>query len=344
MKRRHDRVAVVLIALMIGFLFVDVVYASESKPGQKIAIFPFENFSGDRNAPAVIMPKLRSRLEEKGYEVLKEDQMNGFLLKERVRTAGYISKETAKKIGEELRVQVILTGSVNSFVEGENPHAGFTAFVVNASDGSLAWANHAAATAEDFEKILGLGKIDGLDKLSEKVLDSLLKTLQISLSKRPSESAYIVAVMPFQNKCRSGDAGMMTTYMFIAELFKSRKFTPLEYGEVRRLVVDLRMKDKGEINLKNAEAVAGSAGVDGIVVGCIDAYREGSGISVPPEVEISARLINARKGKILWSRSSQVKGDDGVIMLDWGRIWSPENVAYKAITKLVKDMENTKWR
>lgn len=329
---------------MIGLFFIDVVYPSESGPGQKIAIFPFENFSGDRNASAVIMPLLRGRLVEKGYDVLKEDDMNAFLLRERIRTVGYVSGETAKKIGDSFRTGAILTGSINSFTEGDNPHIGFTAFVVNASDGSLAWANHAAATGEDFEGILGLGKIGRLDKLSGKVLDRLLTTFEISLPEKSSGSAYKIAVMPFQNKCRLGDAGMMTTYMFIAELFKSRKFIPLEYGEVRRLVVDLRMKDKGEINLKNAEAVAGSAGVDGIVVGCIDTYREGSGISAPPEVEISARLIDAGKGKILWSRSSQARGDDGVIMLDWGRIRSPENVAYRAITELVKDMEKTKWR
>ncbi|HMK49898.1 MAG TPA: hypothetical protein VK435_07580 [Thermodesulfovibrionales bacterium] len=340
MKSRNG---LLLLFIIVAFA-VGAANVSKGAPGEKIAIFPFENFSGDKNALAVVVPQLKVKLEQKGYAVLKEEEVNAFLLKERIRTSGYISKEVARKMGSELGVGVILTGSVNSFVGGTDPRAGVTAFLVRASDGMLVWANHAAATGDDFEKILGIGKIESLEGLSGKVLDRMLKSLGPQLADRYSKNALRIAVMPFQNKCKAGDSGMVATYMFISELFRSEKYIPLEFGDVRKLVVDLRMKDKGEINLKSSEAVAGLAGVDGIVVGCVDAYREGSGVSTPPEVEISARLINARQGKILWSGNSQVKGDDSVIMLDWGRIWSPENVAHKAVRELVKDMEKTKWR
>lgn len=332
-----------LLLFIIGLFIANAAYASQDNLKETIAIFPFENFSEDSKALEVVVPMLKSKLEAKGYTVLKENDMNAFLLKERIRTSGYVSKDTAMKIGNELNVKAILTGAVNSFGGGDNPHAGFTAYLVEASDGSLAWANHAAATGEDFEKILGLGRINTLNRLSDRVLDALLKSFKTSPPEKHSESLYRIAVMPFQNKSKTRDAGMMVTYMFIVELFRNKNFVPVEYGEVRRLIIDLRLREKGEIDLKNTEAVAGSAGVDGIIVGSVDVYREGSGITNPSEVEISARLINARKGKILWYNSSTVKGDDSVIMLDWGRILSAENIAYKAIAKLVKEMGKVKW-
>ena len=128
---------------------------------------------------------------------------------------------------------------------------------------------------------MGIGKIEALNKLSERVLDILFKSFTATPPEKHPESSYRIAVMPFQNKSKVKDMGMMATFMFIVELFKNKKFIPLEYGDVRRLVIDLRLKDKGEIDLKNTGAIAGSAGVDGIVVGSVDFYREGSAISSP---------------------------------------------------------------
>ena len=334
-----------LILLFIAGLYIaNGAYAFQNNPDEKIAIFPFENFSGDKIAPEVVMPMVRSRLETKGYSVLKEEDLNAFLLKERIRNAGCVSKETAMKIGNELKVKTILTGAVNTFSGGNDPRVGFVVCLINTEDGSLIWANHAAAAGEDFEEILGIGKIEALNKLSERVLDILFKSFTLTPPEKHPESSYRIAVMPFQNKSKVKDMGMMATFMFIVELFRNKKFIPLEYGDVRRLVIDLRLKEKGEIDLKNTGAIAGLAGVDGIVVGSMDFYREGSAIAVPPEVEISARLVSAGTGKILWYKSYHAKGDDNVIMLDWGRIRSPENVAYKAVEKLVKNMGKVKWR
>ena len=309
---------------------------------ERIALFPFENFSEDKNALTVIMPLLRDRLEARGLEVLDEDSLNRFLLKERIRSTGYISKDMARKIGEELSVQAVLVGSINSFFPGENPRVGFSARLINSSDGTVLWANHASATGEDFSTVLGLGRVRTIDRLASKVTDKLLDSFSITPHYKEIESTYRIAVMPFQNKSKIKDAGMIATYMFLVELFKNQKFETVEYGEIRRLTVDLRVRGKGELDLKNTEAISKSLGADGILVGTVELYNEGEG-SLPPEVLISARLIDARKNRILWYDGYQYSGDDGIIILDWGRIRSAENVAYKAVSKLLKEMSKAKW-
>jgi TolB-like protein len=307
-----------------------------------IAIFPLENFSEYKNAVTFVMPLLRGRLEAKGFRVLNEESLNRFLLKNRIRSSGYISRDMARKLGEELNVKAVLVGCINSFYTGENPQIGFSVRLIDTSDGTIIWANHASATGEDFTGILGLGRVKTIDRLTSKVLDKLLESFGSRLPYKERESTYRIAVMPFRNESNIKGIGMIATYMFIVELFKSKRFEPLSYGDVRNLVVNLRIRGKGEINYKYMKGISESSGVDGILVGTVELYKEGKG-TAPPEAVISARLINARTDRVLWYDSYQYRGDEGIFILDWGRIRSVENVAYKVVSELVKEMDKAKW-
>ncbi len=331
-----------LFVLCLLVFAVSPCYAAQKDFKAKIALFPFENLSEDKDALKSVMTVLKNRLEAKGLEVLDDASLNRFLLKERIRCTGYISTDMARKIREEEEVEAILVGSINSFSNGENPQVGLSARLVDSSDGIILWADHVSATGDDFTTLLGLGTVKSLDRLILKAIDKLLALFSTIPPDKEIESTYKIAVMPFQNNSKVRDAGKITTYMFIAELFKSRKFVPVEYGDVRRLIVNFRVRDKGELNLKSMDALSGSLGIDGILVGTVELYNEGAG-TAPPEAAISARLLDARKDRILWYDSYQLNGDDGIILLDWGKIGSAENVAYKAVSKLVKEMGKTKW-
>jgi TolB-like protein len=307
-----------------------------------IALFPFENFSEDKNAVTFVMPLLKDRLEAKGFRVLDDDSLNRFLLKERIRSTGYISRDMARKLGEELNVKAVLVGSIDSFYTGGNPKIGFSVRLIDTSDGTIIWANHASATGQDFTGILGLGRVKTIDRLASKVLDKLVDSFGIAPPYKERESTYRIAVMPFRNESKIKDAAKIATYMFIVELFNSKRFEPLSYGDVRNLVVNLRFRGKGEIDYKYMKEISGASGVDGILVGTVELYKEGEG-TAPPEAVISARLINARTDRVLWYDSYQYRGDEGIFILDWGRIRSAENVAYKVVSELVKEMDKAKW-
>lgn len=339
----RNRLTLPLLITVCFLLFAVQGYTAQDVK-ETIAIFPFDNFSEDKNALPLVMPLLKNHIEEKGFKVVDEDSLNKFLLKERIRATGYVSRETATKLREELNVGAILVGSINSFTNGDNPHAGFTARLVRSSDNRIIWANHAAATGKDFITILGIGEIKDINKLAVKVLEELFDGFTIVPPDKQPESLYKIAVMPFQNKSSVRNAGKAATYMFIVELFKSEKFQPLEYGDIRSLIIELRVRDRGELDYKTTGAMSDLKGIDGIIVGTVEIYKEGVDISLPPEALISARLIDARNKRILWSDFFQSKGDDDIIMLDWGRIMSVEDVAYKVISKLVKEMGRVKWQ
>ena len=59
---------------------------------------------------------------------------------------------------------------------------------------------------------------------------------------------------------------------------------------------------------------------------------------------ISARLIDARTGRIVWYDGLFYRGDEGISIFDWGNLRAAENVAQEVISKLVREMSEAKWR
>jgi len=317
---------------------------AQSTQKTRIALLPFENLTDDKTAFSQIMPVVKGRLEAKGFELVDDDSLNKFLLKERVRSTGYISRDIATKMERELNAKAVLVGSITSYYPLKNPQVGILARLIDSASGVILWANQASATGEDFTKILGLGTIRSMDKLIPVVVDRLLDSFTIASPQKEKELTHRVAVVPFQNKSKHRDAGTIVTYMFLVDLLKQEGFEPAEYGDIRRLTVDLRVRSRGELDYRSIESFSEGLDVDGILVGTVELYSDGLDTSSPPEVTISTRLINARKEKILWSDSVQVKGDQDIIVLDWGRIRAVDSVAYKAVRKLIQKMEKAKWQ
>ena len=345
----HRVLYAVLLALNVVLLALcpSLFAASEAaRPSQKtrIALIPFENLTDDKAAFDQIMPVVKNRIESKGFELVNEDSLNNFLCKERVRSTGYISREIAQKIKKEFSVEGVLLGSITSYYPIKNPQVGLLARLIDPTNGVILWANQASATGEDFTTILGLGTIKSMEKLILDVVDRLLNSFSVTPVYKEKEQTHRVAVMPFQNKSGRHDAGLVVTYMFLCDLLKQRGFEPVDYGDIRRLVVDLGVRSRGEVDYRSIESFSEGLDVDGILVGTVELYSDGLDTSSPPEVAISARLINARKDKIIWSDSIQVKGDQGIIALDWGRIRAVDSVAYKVVTKLIQRMEKAKWQ
>lgn len=335
-------------AMVVLFISVTVTGCLNYKrqqpvSGENIALLPFGNLSDFNQAQTYVMPVLEGQLEQKGFKLVNQDGINKLLVKERVRSAGYISNEIARKIRDEFDVKAVLVGSVTSFsVEGDLQF-GLLARLISSPDGAVLWADYASASGSDFTKVLGLGRPDDIFNLISRVTDGLLSSFSVTPPYKEIESTYRIAVMPFQNKSKFRDAGALVSQMFLVELFKNRKFNPVEYGEVRKLVVDSRIRSKGSLDYKNIEALSGVLGIDGFLVGTVELYSDGLDTFSPPEVIITARLLDARKNRILWYNTHHLTGEDDVIVLDWGKLKSVDQVAYKAVSRLVKNMESETW-
>jgi TolB-like protein len=310
---------------------------------EKIAVLSFDNFSNDNSAVEKIMPGLKSLLKKKGLVIVNEDSINDFLCKEKVRLASYISKELARKMKQELKIDTMLAGSVISFNSGDIPQIALLARLIDASNGNILWADYASLSGSDFTRILGRGTIKTMDRLIPRALDRLLASFVSRPYEKNMGSAYRIAVMPFNNKSKFTNAGMIATYMFLVDLLKHYNFEPIGYGEVRKLIVDLRIRNKGELEYKNLKAFSEALNINGVLIGTVERYSGGIDSSSSPNVAINARLLDARNNRILWYNSHESGGEKKIIAFDWGGAKPVDMVAHDVVSELVKDMETVKW-
>ncbi len=321
----------------------NIQQAYEPSRGEKIALLPFDNFSGDNHAPDNVMPVLRHRLEQKGISVVTWDTVGDFFCERRVRSTGHISGSLAKELRDRFNVSAILVGAIISHFTGENPNFGITARLVDSSTGSLIWADYASSTGEDFTGILGIGRIDSVHALIPRVVDRLFLSFSTVRPFNHKDSRFRVAVMPFRNNSTFKDVGKIATHMFLTELVKSENFTPVEHGNIVESIVENRIRHKGELDFDNLSTLSSVLGVDAILVGTVETYSDGKETQSPPESSINARLLDTDGNKILWFDSFRMNGEDDIIVFDWGKIRSVDNVAHKVVTKLVGTMKPELW-
>jgi len=311
---------------------------------KRIVIFPFENLTDNGEAFQHVLPLLIRRLQDRGFEVVDGDDLINFLCGERVRSAGYLSRELSGKIRKRFNVSTILTGAIVSFSTEEVPEFGIVARMIDSSNGTILWADYSAATGEDFIAILELGRLKSIFSLMPKVVDKLFASFKAEDLNREIESLHRIAVMPFKNNTDFNNAGTIVTYMFIVETLKGRQFIPVEYGDTREMIIKQGIRLKGDIGYENIGTLSSELKARGIVVGVVDNYSNGAVVSAAPAVGITARLIDGSNKKIMWYNSYQLNGEENIIALDWGRVRSVHTLAYKAVSGLVKEMSRKKWK
>ncbi|MEN8263771.1 MAG: CsgG/HfaB family protein [Nitrospirota bacterium] len=311
---------------------------------EKIVMFPFENMSEASGVQERIMPVLSSALRKISIGTVDNKLLYGFLCSNRIRATGHITKDLALQTYEEFDVKSILLGSVVSYVNRGDPHLGLLARLIDSKSGRIIWASYASAAGADFTGILGLRSIRNMNALIPRIVDNMLVSFNTTIPYKEIESTYKIAIMPFRNKTKFKDAGVMVSYMFLVELFKSLKFEILEYGEIKKAIIERKIRNKGELDYETVSLLSETLGVDGIVLGVVEQYDDGLATSSPPSVTISARLLNGRKNKIVWYNSLQLNGNEDISILDFGKIRSVDRVAYKIVSRLAVDMETAEWR
>ena len=231
-----------------------------------------------------------------------------------------------------------MAGAVLTFSSEGNPKIGILARLVDATTGHIIWSNFVSLTGEDFTRVLGLGTITSLDLLVPRALNSLFANFGNASQKPSGNEIYKIAVLPFKNESNESNAGKIITHLFQNELANNPMFDPVDFGDVKQTIVNLRIGRKGEVDYNNLQELSKSLGVDVVLTGTVEEYQSGRSYSLPPSVTISARLLDSRRNRILWYDNLQLDGEENIIALDWGRLRSADKVAYGAVSGLVENM------
>ena len=161
-----------------------------------------------------------------------------------------------------------------------------------------------------------------------------------------------MAVMPFDNLTKDDKAAEKVRNGFIIETLRTGSFNVIDIGETDRLLqaagLSYNVPDTGLSTTIEEETAASTPlskrigdalGVQAIIVGSVEAYSaERVGDQVRPEVSISARLIDAETGIIIWGSTHTRRGGAGFPILGWGKVTSLSVLSQKVIEDMVNSL------
>ncbi len=300
--------------------------------GPIVAVVPFADYTGQSVVDS-ILPFVEARLAQEQVRLIPVTELREVLRSFRIRSAGMISREDAAKILSVRPVDYFLLGSVDLYIEGAVPEAGFSLRLVRASDMRIVWAKSTAGNGEDFAGMFGLGRITSMQVMIPKLIETALQDAALAITQRTasaSENEPTVALVPFDNLTVNRFAGDVFTSIVLSELI-ARGTTVIEPGEVNELFRRNNRVVAGEIDRDLLRQLRDSLQADIVITGTVDRFQPGTAGSerVDPELAVGARCLDAATGKIVATYETSRRGVDSEKLFKSG--------AFRCLGKMAQD-------
>jgi len=117
----------------------------------------------------------------------------------------------------------------------------------------------------------------------------------------PARSSAIakVAVMPF--KAQTELIGTSISDLFVTEVLRSGKYELVERSQMAKVLSETELALAG-LSVSRAAEVGNMLGADGVIIGTVDECATVALRGHPyPVVGVTARMIDCKNGKIIWS-------------------------------------------
>ncbi len=156
--------------------------------------------------------------------------------------------------------------------------------------------------------ILSILVLAGCASTDEKYFLETDSDANVYVAPTGSKNISKIAIMPFKGPTEL--IGQSVSDMFVTEILRSQYYELVERSQMANVLSESELSLSGLSATKAAE-VGGMMGADGVMIGTVSEYEtvahRGRAI---PVVGISARLIDCKTGKIIWSVDFADRSDD----------------------------------
>jgi len=370
LKNFLNRRAVLLLACLIGL--TGCARAARTPQGDAVvgeqalhvAVLPIINLSGTIAPAKDLQIFLTKGLQQRGFVILDEDALQGFMARHRMRYTGGIDNEIGRAFKEETGTDAVLITSVELFYDKDPPRISIMSRMVSTgNEQRILWMDSSSLAGDDSPGILGLGLIGDPRILLANAVQSLMDSLSESFlgagkgigspEKRfkpkmafrspvlmlSTDMKYRVAVVPFTDLSGRKNAGEIMSLQFIGAMARCVNFEVIEPGVLRDKLLRVRVILNQGVSLANADTLFDMLDADLILMGTIFDYEDYQGALGKPRVEFTAQLLEKRSREIVWTSNSYNEGDDGVFFFDVGRISTAQKMAAQMVGLVVEMME-----
>jgi hypothetical protein len=345
----------------------------------RIAVYPLANLSGTRVPLKEIRQLLIEGLKEAGVDILREDELERYFTRHRIRYLRGLSAEETEWMKDETGTNAVLIMSVDQYSEIAFPKIALSARLVSTGQRPvILWADSTGLAGNDSPGILDIGMIYDPQELLNKAIRYLSKSLTDYLSgkeeevksaawraSRRSETGEIgqvmypeygehpgtfgprshygapvaergrklsVVIVPFLNKAGRGQAGDIVMLEFIRRLNETGKFSIIDPGVLRQVMLNKRIMMIDSISLADSEIVFTDLDADLLLTGTVSEYYDYEGSYGTPRVAFVVSVIERTGKRLVWTSYSQNTGEDAVYFFDWGRF----NTAHAMASEMIR--------
>ncbi len=153
------RLKILFFTICYFFIFIKIGFT-------QIAVFPFEDFSGNEEVNIKFAEKVASYLVTQGIKVIYPQEVIKELIKLRIKRIGVIDRVVAREIFLKLKAQYILLGSIYE-LDKEVPSLCVGIRILKAKNCKLVWSKIFSFCGKDYHSILGIKKITYEDILKK---------------------------------------------------------------------------------------------------------------------------------------------------------------------------------
>ena len=165
-----------------------------------------------------------------------------------------------------------------------------------------------------------------------------------------------IAIMPFDNFTKDDKASEKVRTNFVIELLRTGGSNVMDISETDRIMQQAGLSysagqnQTAVVNVPRAaeemadttplsKKIGDALNVEAILAGSVEAYSvERVSDQIVPEVSISARLIDAETGIIIWASTHTRRGSMGVPIFGWGKITSLSRLSQEVIQDMVNSL------
>ncbi|MEN8258333.1 MAG: hypothetical protein ABFS09_10780 [Thermodesulfobacteriota bacterium] len=325
-----------------------------------VAVLPLQNLSRAAAPLAMIRTEILSLLQGKGFDVVSDPDLQGFMAKHRMRKVGGINGSLAEKLKEATGAEALLITTLELYDEQPPLKIALHCRLVSlARSPEILWVDNVGLAGDDSAGLLGLGLIEEPEAMRSEALEILVGSLAQSLASNKKAAALAgkfqpkmaraaldrawegkakVAVPPFYNVSDRKYGGEIMALHFLKALQESERFTVIEPGVVHDELLRFRIIMDDGISIPQAEAMVSSFDADFVLSGKVFDYQDTKGHWGGPVVDFSAELFDNQNRRLVWTSKSYNAGSDGVFFFDWGRFTTASAMAAqmtRAISRLL---------
>ncbi len=165
-----------------------------------------------------------------------------------------------------------------------------------------------------------------------------------------------IAVMPFDNFTKDDKAGKKVRTNFVIEFLRTGSFNVMDIGEVDKvlhraglsysanqnaapIINSPRTEEETTAPVPLSKKIGDTLNVEAILIGSVEEYSTQRIVDrITPEVSISARLIDAETGIIIWTAAHMRQGSAGMPILGWGKVTSLSVLSQRVIEEMVNSL------